>query len=624
MDHIKKHAGLIAGAMLALLFAVSLAVSWQESTIMDEKAHIPAGYSYVRFGDMRLNPEHPPLLKDLAGLALLPLQPAFPTDSPLWQEGTNEQWTIGDRLLADNDTETVTFVARIPIILLALLLGFVIFRWTKELAGSVAALFALLLYAADPNIIAHDHYVTTDLGIAAVIFFAFWSFMRFLKRPGFRSVVLFGVLLGIAQLTKFSAVLLFPYFGLVATVYALTASKPDQVAGSVAGYRFRSLLSVLLRYAGAVLVCFALIYAVYVPHVMNMPGEKLPAIARMMINQDIAIGRFAVNFVDITSKSAVLKPYSEYFLGVFMVFARVAGGNTFYFFGNVSNHANPWYFPAVFALKETIPLLFLIVSTSFYSLYRIIRYLFRRPVRGWCRTFAHSFQGHTTQYAMFGFIALYAFVSITGNLNIGFRHLFPILPLTYVLIAKTVFDFIRHEDFRGEKAAKAVLVVLSLWIAAIPVLTYPSYLSYFNEAAGGHGNGYRYVTDSNYDWGQDLKRLRSFVDGFDACKSGAALGDDCAAYSGLMQYPAIETIKVDYFGGDNPKHYLGDRFVGGNDGQGWAPGWYAISVGFFQESIHKTVAPGTSTYRWLVDGGYRPVARAGDSILIFYVPPIED
>ena len=89
MDHIKKHSRLLVAIMLGGYFALSLSLAWQESTTFDEKAHIPASYSYVRFGDMRLNPEHPPLLKDLVGIPLQFMNLSFPTDSPLWTTGVN-------------------------------------------------------------------------------------------------------------------------------------------------------------------------------------------------------------------------------------------------------------------------------------------------------------------------------------------------------------------------------------------------------------------------------------------------------------------------------------------------------------------------------------------------------
>ena len=94
MDFLKKHAYLIVAGILSLHFILALVISSQESMIYDERAHIPAAYSYVRFGDMRLNPEHPPLLKDLAGLPLLALDLSFPLNSPEWRSGTNEQWSV--------------------------------------------------------------------------------------------------------------------------------------------------------------------------------------------------------------------------------------------------------------------------------------------------------------------------------------------------------------------------------------------------------------------------------------------------------------------------------------------------------------------------------------------------
>jgi hypothetical protein len=81
----KKHSKLIVIGILAWLLIISVAVSRQESTTMDEQAHIPSAYTYVRYSDMRLNPEHPPLLKDLAGIPLQFLNVKFPTDDQGWQ-----------------------------------------------------------------------------------------------------------------------------------------------------------------------------------------------------------------------------------------------------------------------------------------------------------------------------------------------------------------------------------------------------------------------------------------------------------------------------------------------------------------------------------------------------------
>mgnify|MGYP001077529950 FL=1 len=56
----------------------------------------------------------------------------------------------------------------------------------------------------------------------------------------------------------------------------------------------------------------------------------------------------------------------------------------------------------------------------------------------------------------------------------------------------------------------SILVLLSYSLPAL--LIFPHHLSYFNFLAGGPEGGYRYLIDSNIDWGQDLPQLKKFMD----------------------------------------------------------------------------------------------------------------
>src|SRR3989344_4547000 len=86
-------------SILALSLGLMVFSSLQESAVMDELAHIPAGYSYLNNLDYRLNPEHPPLVKMLVGIPLLFLDLNFPIDNPAWRTAVNGQWDMGTAFL---------------------------------------------------------------------------------------------------------------------------------------------------------------------------------------------------------------------------------------------------------------------------------------------------------------------------------------------------------------------------------------------------------------------------------------------------------------------------------------------------------------------------------------------
>jgi hypothetical protein len=133
---------------------------------------------------------------------------------------------------------------------------------------------------------------------------------------------------------------------------------------------------------------------------------------------------------------------------------------------------------------------------------------------------------------------------------------------------------------------------------------WPYYLSYFNQLGGGTQNGYLLAVDSNYDWGQDLYRLRDWV-----------------------QEHHIKKIAIDYFGGGNPRYELGEVYVpwwsAKNNPLEEDIEWLAVSVNTLQGALGATaprfIRKPEDEYRWLVSAynPYKPYARAGTSIFIY-------
>jgi hypothetical protein len=150
----------------------------------------------------------------------------------------------------------------------------------------------------------------------------------------------------------------------------------------------------------------------------------------------------------------------------------------------------------------------------------------------------------------------------------------------------------------------ALIIILVIWFVMESLISMPYFISYFNEFGGGVMNGYKFVTDSNYDWGQDMRRLKIFV----ADKK-------------------IDKIAVDYFGGGNPKYYLGDKVEYWQSSKGNPKyegiNWIAISINTLQSATGK-LHPGQNRntedeYQWLqkVKDIYQPDYRVGTSIFVF-------
>lgn len=652
-----KKATITAGALLVVFFLLALFSVLGDSNTMDEVAHTPAGYSYIVKQDMRLNPEHPPLLKDLAGLSIFlwskvsrhPI--TFNDQSPAWRDDVNGQWSWGfDWLFRQNRmADQTVLVARLPMLLLGVLLGWYIFRFGKEFINASAGLLALFFYAFSPTFLAHTRLVTTDVGAALGFFVAIFYFLKWYKEKSAReelpypplsseqlhlhiSLVKAGIAFGIAQLIKFSAFLLIPYFvvlvGVSALAYAATTDQPLMMRAKSFLKRFFRYLAWMGAIAG---IGYALILPVYGYHVLNYPPERQrrdtsfiltsfadgPPYQGERVCNPLAVGvkRFLRCPAELTvwaSNKPVIRAYAQYMLGLLMVIQRATGGNTTYFLGEVSAAGWRHYFPTVYALKETLALHILTLAMALAALAKIIRS--KDPLPLWKRL-ARWLKRKPALTASLLFTAFYWAQSIQSNLNIGVRHVLPTFPFIFLLVARELVLWLRLPvpRVRAQALARTLLLffrqslllvlkyafvtALLLWMAGAAIAAFPYYLSYFNGIVGTD-NGYRFVVDSNYDWGQDLKRLARFV----ADKK-------------------IDHIKVYYFGGAPVEYYLGSRYEFWDPARGPATGWIAVSATLLQGGRGRA-APGfhepTGYFNWL--NRYEPAARAGKTIFIYYIP----
>jgi len=636
----------LVGLIIIGSFSLSLSVSLQESAIMDELAHIPAGYGYIRYLDYRLNPEHPPLIKALSALPLLFQKLNFPTKSRDWQTEINGQWAVGTQFLYEsgNNADQIINWARLAPMLLTLLLILFIYIWASEIVGRWWAFLPTFLFAFSPTVLAHSHYVTTDIAATFGIFVALYYFTKFILKPSGKHLIYAGIAFGIAQLLKFSAVLLIPFLIFLAIVYAIWKAKNLWFDQNFFG-KLLTLVKELFYYFKYVIAIFAvgyiLVYAVYFIFTINYPIEKQIAdttfiltsfangpdtnFSTCKLNSGVPLSRRVRCLAEINilmAKSKILRPLGEYMLGVLMVIQRSSGGNTSYFLGEVSAAGWWYYFPIVFLLKEPIPSLIIIALAVFIVLWSFIKKIFKKELS--FKNLSDYIGVSFPEFSMFTFTIFYWLYSIRSPLNIGYRHILPTIPLIYILSTvvlrkwsknrvyfeggffKNLFKFI-IQTFKSS-AKTAFIIILAFWFFLETVSAYPYFLSYFNELGGGVYNGYKFVTDSNYDWGQDLKRLKIFVE-------NPPTGEQ------------IDKIAVDYFGGGNLKYYLGDK------AEDWRSSknnpkydkiyWLAISINNLQGDVGKLhigqQRKPEDEYRWLqkIKDLYKPDYRVGTTLFLY-------
>ena len=596
MELSNRLTNLITAFLLTFVFLAAVFSMKDDSVTMDEVAHLPAGYSYLTQKDMRLNPEHPPLIKDLAAIPLLFIKNIkFPSEIDAWQKDINGQWTFGYNFLyhSGNPVDKMIFWGRIPMILILVLLGFYIFKWTKELFGNKAALLALFLFSFSPTFLAHGRLVTTDVGAATGVFIATYYFLRALQESSKRNIILAGVSFGLAELCKFSVILLIPFFVFLALIWWLVKlGNLKQV--------FKILILVFI-------IGYLLIWSIYQYHIWNYPVQRQVQDAKVFLS---AYPDFIQKPILWASNKPILRPYAQYLTGLFMVFHRAAFGNTTYFLGEVSNLGWKNYFPIVYLIKEPLSFHILTLIALLYaawlmnvrssSPFTTLGWLIKKPF--WVKPFSRAknwIKDHFPECSMLAFIGLYWVVSLTSNLNIGVRHLLPIFPFTILLVSATTISWLKSPFL---KLKSIFLAGILLWQAISVISIYPHFLAYFNELVGGPDKGYIYTVDSNLDWGQDLKRLKKWVD-----------------------EKGIDKIYVDYFGGGDAEYYLKEKYApwwGTKDPQELPKGSYlAVSATFLLGGQGKPVTGFNQPcgyYRWL--NKYTPKMKIGYSIFVYYIP----
>ncbi|WP_321472935.1 glycosyltransferase family 39 protein [uncultured Paludibaculum sp.] len=447
--------------LVALQFARQFTAAVQETQVFDEGLHLAAGYSILLTGDYRVNPEHPPLGRILSALPLLVLKPELKLDTEAWRYG--DAVAMGRQLLYHQRNltpEQILLPSRLVTIAMTMILALTMAFWVKARYGPLAGLLAVFLLTLDPSLSAHGHYITTDFIATLTFFLAVIAFDRMVRRGRPIDILWAGLALGIALVSKLSAIFLLPVFTIL---WVLNRTRWRAVARQAAGLIVLSAIVVAVAYGPET--------------VRSLHARRLNEV----VTKETAMGyalRVGGRYLHL--------PAHQFFLGLNEMALHQKSGHPSYMLGTIRQHGEWPYFPFVFLVKTPLGALLLIVL-ALPLLWRFNRDLWILAIP----------------------LCIYWALCLQSGINIGIRHLLPVYPFTYALVAVLVA---RHAGAFYRKAAPALVGLACVLVAVESARIAPHDIAFFNLAAGGPANGPKLLVDSNLDWGQDLGNLRRWLD----------------------------------------------------------------------------------------------------------------
>ncbi len=536
-------------ALIFLSFVLLfLHTAWEKSPTWDEVGYIGLGAYLLKTGhwDVPAAGSHPPL----AFYINSPPSFFYPLDWSVWQypgadrnvrflRSADIQRGNAHLLDARYDGERFFFYTRTTSLLFAAILFWVLISWSSQLYSFPRSLLPPFLCALSPNILAHAPLINTDFALATTFIGSIFAVRSALYTPSPSTLAWAGIALGLALLSKLSALVLLPIIALLFAWFTLCADATQRSALGVGPLsRHNIYVRLIALYSAICLVAAGVLWVGY--------GFQI----------------------------------TPYWLTVQSQLWDIGTGHWAYLMGEFSTRGWWYYFPIVLLIKTPLPTLLLALLGCFTLI---------------------SQRQHRLEA---GFLLLPPLVLIAGFMvgnskNIGLRYLLPIYPFLFLLAGYAALALRRH-------IRAALIAALCLWYLVSAAITHPNHLAYFNELVGGSANGYRYLADSNLDWGQDLKGLKRYMDEH-----------------------GIKKVKLSYFGTVDPRLYDLDYE--------WLPsfilpnphpdipvvlptdGIIAISatnlVGIYMDQYGH----GKDIFSWLRDR--QPIAQIGHSIFIYEIAP---
>lgn len=578
----RRHA-LLVGVLLAVQAVLLAHAARRDSPTWDEPGHLAAGVAHWRHGTFNLYRVNPPLVRGVATLALVLADPTLDvgTYPRAADPAERYEWQAGTYLLAKHGERFFRLIAyaRWSCIPLVLLGGWVCYLWARDLFGPAPGLFAATLWAFCPNVLGHGHLIGPDAAAASLGVATGYAFWRWLDAPSWRRAVVAGVVLGLAELTKTTWIVLLPLLPAIwaASRVRRTAGARQSLRGEAAQVAAMLLLAVwLINLAYGFEGSFkrlgdyrfnsrSLTVAAASPSGGDRPAPR--------------VNRFAGSWL-----GAAPVPLPEnYVLGIDLQRLDFEKDLWNYLRGEWRRGGGWWHYYLYAALVK-VPLGTLAIGAIALILIASDKRFRQTPIAEAC--------------LLAPAVIVFALVSSQEGMNHHFRYVLPALPFLFVWASRVGQTF----TLRRPCAAAVTSIALG-WGIISSLLAYPHSLSYFNEFAGGPARGRFHLLSSNTDWGQDMFYLRDWLADHPQARP-IRIANEVSylkpAHVGIDAPDAVPVGPTSQNAAEWPAEMLGPL-----------PGWYAVSV----NQLHDV----SRDFAYFHE--FRPVGRAGYSMLIYHLTP---
>jgi 4-amino-4-deoxy-L-arabinose transferase-like glycosyltransferase len=469
-------AELVCACLLGAMAVQMLAVISRKSITIDEIVLIPSGYYHLAANNFQLVNEHPPLVKIASAIPLLFIQPQELKPEQAKGEPGSSQWKWAhEELFWENNPQifdALSWWARVPMILLTVLLGAIVFRFARDLFGPVAGVFAVALFTLEPTMLAHGRVVQTDVPAALGYLWLIVALYRYRRESSARRAAWVGAAAGVAMLAKFSMLLAGP---IVAGFFVLEVWRTRNNATAR-----RSI--VVWHLAIVTLVAIVVINAGYLFQHRAMDTADVRWIQGVF-------PKISGPLTLLTGLLSHLLP-ADFVIGVLWQIQHTGEGHPAGLLGMYSRTGWWYYFPVAFFFKVTIPFLLLSLAALGWGGYEFIK---KRDTR--------------VLWLLAPFL-IYSLFIMGSRINIGVRYYLPAYCFLFILGGGLLSRLLKIK--RARYAGLAVVVVIMGWVTIEAARTYPNHLSYLNQLAWSRPHWW-YLSDSNVEWGDDSRELGEYL-----------------------------------------------------------------------------------------------------------------